>query len=358
MIDKTTQSILNGLPQPIVAIGVDERIAFLNQEARALFGAGVEGRHYATAIRQPALLEAIDRVGRGGEPEFATLMRSTGGSDQAFRVHVAPFEGRATDGQARARPLVLSFEDVSQQRAAGQIRRDFVANVSHELRTPLTALTGFIDTLQGAARDDAAARDRFLAIMAREAGRMNRLVEDLLSLSRVEAEERMRPLDRIDLVALSRSAMASLLPLAEEAGARLELETTHDSLVVRGDADQLTQVLQNLVENGVKYGARGDIDAGANVVTIRLGVIAHEPVLRQAGAVMEVADRGPGIDPLHLPRLTERFYRVDSHRSREMGGTGLGLAIVKHIVNRHRGRLRITSEKGQGSRFTVILPME
>lgn len=369
MFDKTTESILNGLADPIVLIDGKERIAFLNNPAIALFGGHVRGRHYATAIRQPPLLEAIDKVTRTHKAASARFVHGAAGSDATYATHVAPYDVPAeadAPGDRASAPagagLVLSFQDISQQEAASQIRRDFVANVSHELRTPLTALTGFIDTLQGAARNDAAARDRFLTIMQREAGRMNRLVEDLLSLSRVEADKQMRPPTRVDLVALTRAALATLGPVASEAGVRLVIDTAVQTLMVRGDADQLTQVLQNLVENAVKYGAQGrgtgEGEDGGNTVTLRIGTLAHEPVLRAPGAVLEVCDQGPGIAPLHLPRLTERFYRIDNHRSREMGGTGLGLAIVKHIVNRHRGRLRITSTPGQGSCFTVILPLD
>jgi two-component system phosphate regulon sensor histidine kinase PhoR len=214
----------------------------------------------------------------------------------------------------------------------------------------LTALLGFIETLRGAAKDDPAARDRFLGIMEREAGRMNRLVHDLLSLSRVEAEERMRPTDPVDLSAVLRSVVLSLRPLADEAEVTMSLSGTGAPLIVPGDADQLAQVFTNLVENAVKYSGRG------RTVTVSLGERSQDPTIRGEAVPVVVADNGDGIPAVHIPRLTERFYRVDSHRSREKGGTGLGLAIVKHIVNRHRGRLRIESEVGTGSRFIVILP--
>jgi two-component system phosphate regulon sensor histidine kinase PhoR len=217
-----------------------------------------------------------------------------------------------------------------------------VANVSHELRTPLTALLGFIETLRGAARDDAVARERFLGVMEREAARMNRLVSDLLQLSRVEAAERVRPADPVDLAQVLAMTLTAVRPLAEAAGVELVFDAP-GSLVVPGDADQLTQVFQNLIENAVKYGGAG------KRVTITLSQ-------GDRGAEVAVRDLGEGIAAIHIPRLTERFYRVDSHRSREKGGTGLGLAIVKHIVNRHRGRLVIDSSEGKGSTFTVILP--
>jgi two-component system phosphate regulon sensor histidine kinase PhoR len=233
---------------------------------------------------------------------------------------------------------------------AFQMRRDFVANVSHELRTPLTALMGFIETLLGAARDDAEARERFLAIMAREAGRMNRLVGDLLSLGRVEAEERVRPTSPVDLTGLVRSVIHSLAPLAEAERTEIETVFPATTIVVPGDSDQLAQVVSNLLENAIKY-SRPD-----TTVKVSLAEDSNHPMLRQDAIVFTVEDQGEGIEATHIPRLTERFYRIDTHRSREMGGTGLGLAIVKHIVNRHRGRLRITSEHGKGSRFSVILP--
>ncbi len=215
---------------------------------------------------------------------------------------------------------------------------------------PLTALLGFIETLKGAARDDPAARDRFLSIMAREAERMNRLVRDLLSLSRVEAEERVRPTARIDIVANIHAAVAALRQLSDSAGVTVAVEGEPGPVIVAADADQMTQVFQNLIENGVKYGGAG------KRVTVRIAREERDISLRGPAVRIDVIDEGEGIDPIHLPRLTERFYRVDSHRSREQGGTGLGLAIVKHIVNRHRGRFRIESEKGKGSTFSVILP--
>lgn len=246
----------------------------------------------------------------------------------------------------------MSFEDITPMEQAGQMRRDFVANVSHELRTPLTALLGFIETLQGPARNDVKAQERFLGIMGAEAERMNRLVSDLLSLSRVEADERVRPIDPVNLSTILQQTRHSLAQLAEDAGIEMSLHLSENSVTVPGDSDQLRQVLTNLVENAIKYSGRG------TCVRITLGTPAYENRLRGQGVRIEVSDNGPGIDAVHLPRLTERFYRVDSHRSRELGGTGLGLAIVKHIVNRHRGRLQVESQQGKGTMFTVILPLD
>lgn len=334
-------SILAAVPLPMIQIGADWKIEAANAPARALLGEASLGRHYGLALRHPAVVEAIEAVGRGAGPREVRYTVSGSAADHVWRMTVAPAPGGGA---------YCSFTDLTDQEMVGQLRRDFVANVSHELRTPLTALLGFIETLQTSARDDAAARDRFLAIMAREAGRMTRLVKDLLSLSRVEAEERQRPTAMVDLAAVLAGTVSALRPVAEAARVEIRLTGLQGPLSVRGDTDQLTQVFHNLVENAVKYGGAG------KVVTIRLSEVSDDPALRAPGVQVEVMDQGEGIDAIHLPRLTERFYRVDAHRSRANGGTGLGLAIVKHIVNRHRGRLRIASEKGQGSSFTVLLP--
>jgi two-component system phosphate regulon sensor histidine kinase PhoR len=342
---ETAAPIIDAVPVPLVLVGADERVAHVNAPAAALFGRSLPGRHYVAALRAPAVLSCIEPVllGRRDRAE-ARFLTAEGAREATWRVTATPVP---LDGR---RGVLVCFEDTTAVQEAGQIRRDFVANVSHELRTPLTALLGFIETLRGAAKDDAVARDRFLAIMEREAGRMNRLVHDLLSLSRVEAEERMRPTDPVDLTALLRSVALSLRPLADEAGVSVALEVGDKARIVPGDADQLSQVFTNLVENAVKYSGRG------SRVTVSLTGPALDPALRSEAVTATVADDGEGIESVHIPRLTERFYRVDSHRSREKGGTGLGLAIVKHIVNRHRGRLRIESERGAGSTFSVVLP--
>lgn len=335
------QGLVSALPLPVVVIAQDRRIVAANDQAQALFGPGLAGRHYVMALRQPVLQTGVEAVLTDNRPGQVRLVRarSTGG-DEVFRVTLAPL--------ADPPGAVATFEDVTESEQVGQMRRDFVANVSHELRTPLTALSGFIETLRDAARDDPAARDRFLGIMAREAGRMNRLVQDLLNLSRVEAAERQRPTSRVDLQEVLATTLGSLRPLAEEADVRIEVSAMPGPVPLVADHDQVVQVLSNLIENAVKYGGSG------GVVTIAL---VPDRLPWGAAIRIDVIDRGEGIDPVHLPRLTERFYRVDGHRSREMGGTGLGLAIVKHIVNRHRGRMRIDSVPGKGSVFSVLLPL-
>lgn len=328
--------LLAGLPLPAMLVRRDDLIQALNPLAETLFGTGMVGRHAAMAVRAPAVLEAIGSVARSGGLRQARMTHRHEGHEAVFQVTVS----------AQGDLVLCVFRDATAEERAGELRRDFVANVSHELRTPLTALMGFIETLKHAARDDPKARDMFLGIMETEAGRMNRLVRDLLQLSRVEAEERVRPKEPVELRGLLERVISSLRGMAEKEGDRVEL--TGDPVTVPGDHDQLVQVFTNLVENALKYGKSGQV--------VRVTLSAEETV-RGPAVRVEVADQGEGIDPIHIPRLTERFYRVDSHRSREMGGTGLGLAIVKHIVSRHRGWLRVDSVVGEGSRFSVVLPL-
>ena len=340
-------SLLMAIPMPLVLIDADERIVAMNGRARELFGTDGTGRNHVTVLRQPALIEAIDRALKGGRTGQTRYLDTSDGRDSTYRVVVAPL------ADAEGQGVLVTFEDVTDLERAGQMRRDFVANVSHELKTPLTALLGFIETLRGAAKDDAEARDRFLGIMEREAERMNRLVSDLLSLSRVESTERQRPTERVDLGELLGSTVNALRPMAEGAGVRLAVQMPEGgALAVPGDVDQLTQVFANLVENAIKYGASGGL------VEIAVTRREREVAFRGPAVQIDVIDHGEGFDPIHIPRLTERFYRVDAHRSRAQGGTGLGLAIAKHIVNRHRGRFRIESTPGEGARFTVLLPAE
>tara|TARA_R100000789_G_scaffold34563_5_gene37774 strand:- start:1967 stop:3013 length:1047 start_codon:yes stop_codon:yes gene_type:complete len=336
-------TVLAGIPLAAILVGPDDRIIAANQGARDHLGQGLEGRHLLTALRQPDVLEAIEASLRDRQPRKITYQTSEAGRDSTFQVHVGYVE------TLDARGTLVCFEDLTEREHAAQMRRDFVANVSHELRTPLTALMGFIETLQGPARHDQAAIDRFLGIMQSEAARMERLVRDLLSLSRVESEERVRPREEVNLGQVIGSVLHALRPLARDRACEITFEAP-DGMIVRGNDDQLQQVFTNLIENAIKYGGTG------NHITITLERIARDATLRAPAILARVRDQGPGIEPLHIPRLTERFYRVDTHRSREMGGTGLGLAIVKHIVNRHRGRLRISSTLGEGAEFSVILP--
>jgi two-component system, OmpR family, phosphate regulon sensor histidine kinase PhoR len=239
----------------------------------------------------------------------------------------------------------MTFHDQTPLRRVEEMRADFVANASHELRTPLAALSGFIETLQGLARDDAKARQRFLAIMQEQAKRMARLIDDLLSLSRIELNAHRRPDTPVDLVPIVRQVVDGLETLARDRGVTVHIDAAN-ALPILGDHDELVRIFENLVENALKYGAAG------RRVDIKIGPGASA----EAEAQVSVRDYGPGIAPEHLPRLTERFYRVDVTESRAQGGTGLGLALVKHILNRHRGRLLIESVPGAGAKFTVHLP--
>lgn len=339
-------TLLQAVPLPAVLIGRAERILGANDRSLALLGQGITGRHFITAIRQPTVLDAIEACLRDHEPRQTRYLSSDGAQDTTFVVSCSAVETDAGVG------VLVCFEDVTHLEQVGQMRRDFVANVSHELRTPLTALLGFIETLRGPARNDPEATSRFLSTMQIEASRMERLVKDLLSLSRVEAQERVRPTERVDLVKVVQSVLHAMRPIADEAAVRIEAETPQGPLPVPGDADQLQQVFINLIENAIKYGGQG------KPIQISMDISEEHPALRGPSVTVAVRDHGSGVEEVHIPRLTERFYRVDSHRSREMGGTGLGLAIVKHIINRHRGRLRIQSTLGDGSIFEVILPLE
>lgn len=343
---------------PALLVDRAERVLAANAAAERLLGEGLAGRHVSLFLRQPPVIAAIEASLRDGRPRTARHHADSPAGETVYEVtcrpvrDIPPADGGDSEGALRD-GLLLCLRDVSDMRQATEMRRDFVANVSHELRTPLTALMGFIETLRGPARDDPAARERFLAIMEAEAARMNRLVSDLLSLNRVESEERVRPQARVELRGILDSTLRTLAPVAEGAGVVLSLETpdgSDDAVEVPGDADQLRQVFVNLVENAIKYGGSG------GRVTVTLTRVDHDPALRGPAVRVAVADRGPGIESHHLPRLTERFYRADAHRSRALGGTGLGLAIVKHIINRHRGRLKIDSRPGEGATFTVSLP--
>ncbi|MEL6464562.1 MAG: ATP-binding protein [Pseudomonadota bacterium] len=341
-------AVLAAFPLPALAIDGAERITAANAEARTLIGQQAVGRNYVTMLRQPALLDAIEATMTDGQARSTRYLGNDGAQDTTFQVSVRAAPGVGSNAAGVA---IVVFEDITHIEQTSQIRRDFVANVSHELRTPLTALMGFIETLRGPARDDAAAVERFLNIMQDEAERMNRLVGDLMSLNRVEGDERVRPTQDVILTDVLGSTLRTLRTLADEAGVTLEPDFEDESVQVIADADQLKQVFTNLIENAIKYGGSG------GRVTVRMTTRAREPALRAPGVRVQIVDYGAGIDPVHLPRITERFYRADDHRSRALGGTGLGLAIVKHIVNRHRGRLRVESTLGEGTTFTVILPM-
>jgi two-component system phosphate regulon sensor histidine kinase PhoR len=272
-----------------------------------------------------------------------------GTPEQNFEVYIQPIEGE--DRALKAALIVL--RDLTKAQRVEQMRADFVANASHELRTPLASLTGFIDTLRGHAKDDPEAQERFLGIMSEQATRMRRLIDDLLSLTRIELNEHVRPAGSVNVGDVVEEVANALAPQATAANIQIEIVEPQSLPNVAGDREELFQVFQNLVDNAIKYGKP------QTVVTLELGTRRAAPGEPGPSPAVFVAvrDKGEGIAREHLPRLTERFYRVDVRRSRAIGGTGLGLAIVKHIVNRHRGRLVIESKLGEGSTFTVYLPL-
>ena len=334
--------LLNALPLGLLLLDETGRVLFVNTTGEEMIERPVTGLPGTAALRAPLLAEAITRALEENEPsEFeVTLLRS---KERLIQAAVSPLRG----GWGQARVLVL-LEDRTRAVKAEALRRDFVANASHELRTPLASIAGFIETLQGHARNDPEAAERFLKIMATQAERMRRLIDDLLSLNRIEINEHVLPRDRVDLIAAVRETASALVPVAEANGTAVEVDLPERAVTVRASQDELAQVFANLIDNAVKYAGEGG--------PVRVVLEPSNPS-RPGMVGITVADSGPGIAREHLPRLTERFYRVSTERSRQRGGTGLGLAIAKHILNRHRGDLAVSSTLGAGSRFTVWLPL-
>ncbi len=336
--------LIDALPEAVIVVGPADRILAVNAPARALFPTLRPDDLLVRSLRAPDVLDAVKRARLSSHAERVTWLERVP-VERSFEIHVVPLQG--VQGEAS---LVLSLRDLTEARRVERMRVDFVANASHELRTPLASLLGFIETLQGPARDDTDARVRFLGIMREQAQRMTRLVDDLLSLSRIEQHLHLPPQTKVDLVAILRHIADTLAPLARDNDVVLEVEAP-PAVLVMGDRDELLRVVENLVENAIKYGTCDRVDGRPASVEIRLAADDEQ-------CILSVIDHGPGIAPEHIPRLTERFYRVDARKSRAKGGTGLGLAIVKHIVARHRGRLAIESTPGEGSTFTVYLPPE
>jgi two-component system phosphate regulon sensor histidine kinase PhoR len=337
------RAILECLDDPLLVLDAAGRVVFANSASQAVVGGDWERKHISAVLRTPEVLEAVDRILQGGGSEsvaFSFLVPMT-------RHYQAYIVRSQDDGRLS---VLIHISDLTAMRRAEELRADFVANASHELRTPLAAVSGFIDTLRGHAKDDSQARERFLEIMSVEAGRMRRLIDDLLSLTRIELNEHNPPGGEVDIVAVVRDAADALAPLAESDRTTIHI-APEGALSVVGDRDELTQVFQNLLHNAIKYGRAGG--------KIRVSFGRAEAASKRDGSgqiFVSIQDEGEGIPREAIPRLTERFYRVDVRKSRERGGTGLGLAIVKHILNRHHGRLHVESTPGEGSTFTVFLP--
>jgi two-component system, OmpR family, phosphate regulon sensor histidine kinase PhoR len=340
-------ALVAGFPDPVVVLDRTGVVVAFNARASAVAPALRRGEPASLALRMPAVVDAIRRAVTSGEAQ-STEFSERVPVDRWYAAHVIPVAGAAED--ASGGMMLLTLHDLTPLRRSEEMRADFVANASHELRTPLASLSGFIDTLQGPAREDTAARERFLDIMKGQARRMARLIDDLLSLSRIELNEHIHPETQTDLVPIVQQVVDSLQMLARERAVEVMVSPPPEPLIVLGDRDELVRVFENLVENALKYGGSGKRVEIAMERTPPSGASGAE-------AVISVRDFGPGIAPEHLPRLTERFYRVDVGQSRAEGGTGLGLALAKHVLNRHRGRLTIHSTLGAGATFAARLPL-
>lgn len=340
--------LFDAIPDPMLCLDAGRHVVRANSAARRLFGDGLHGRAITELLRVPAVHDAVADVLDGAASRPVAYSQSVP-VERDFDGRVVRFPHIAPDGSA----VLLALHDRTDVTRTERQRVDFVANASHELRTPLASLTAAVETLKGPARDDPDAHERFLDLMQEQSDRMTRLVHDLMSLSRIELREHTPPGDPVVLQPLLERMVRGLELRAEERNVRLELEVEADLPVVLGDGDELEQVLHNLIDNAIKYGADGErveISARRSERTLAL-TGGRAPALEVC-----VRDYGPGIPRDDLPRLTERFYRVDTARSRALGGTGLGLAIVKHIVNRHRGQLNVQSDPGEGTTFVVLLP--
>lgn len=338
-------SMLEQMPLPLLVITRKGRVAQANQSALDLLPNLRMRQHFSGVFESDTFVKAVNAAinkGKTGKIKFHT----ENWAERHFNAHIGLLPGGSEFGKNIR--VIVAIEDRTLVRKAEQMRSDFIANVSHELRTPLASISGYIETLQGHAKDDPEARDRFLAVMAAQAGRMQNLVSDLMSLNRIELNEHKPPVESCSLNALVSEAVSNVQPMQEKLDAMIKVNLLPDMPAVLGDHAQLNQVLINLFENAMKYSGAG------NPVLIA----SAEPHRDYPGMVgISVRDSGDGIEAEHLPRLTERFYRVSVAKSRDKGGTGLGLAIVKHILNRHNGALQIVSEIGVGSVFTMWVPV-
>jgi two-component system phosphate regulon sensor histidine kinase PhoR len=328
------RDFIAALPDPALIADRGLNVVECNALGRAMLEFDPAGKHLTAAIRAPAVLDAAQGVLAGHEAIHVDY-DVPAPTPRTFSAHIAAIGSSDT--------ILIVIRDLTREQQIERMRADFIANASHELRTPLAALSGFVETMQGAAKGDAKATKRFLDMMRVQADRMKRLIDDLLSLSRIEMSEHQRPSASVDLARATLHAADAMSDMAKTEGCELRV-TVQEPLTVAGNWDELVQVMQNLIENALKYGSSGKL-------------IEIESRVANGMAEISVRDHGPGIAAEHIPRLTERFYRVNVNESRQRGGTGLGLAIVKHILNRHEGKLIIQSTLGKGSRFSVQLPL-
>src|SRR5215472_984989 len=340
------EQIIGGLPSAAIVLDREERVVAFNEAATGIAPALSRGELALIGLRMPELVDAVRRAARRREPQRIEFFERVP-LDRWMEAFVTPVRIGAV-GEPNVDLLLMTFNDLTPLRRVEEMRADFIANASHELRTPLAALLGFIETLQGTAKDDPVAREKFLSIMQGQATRMARLIDDLLSLSRIELNAHLQPNTPVDLVPIVRQVVDGLQMLARDRGVEFNVTAPPDAVIVLGDRDELIRALENLVENALKYGAAGK--------RLDISLVRGQTRGGKAEVLLAVRDYGPGIAPEHLPRLTERFYRVDVADSRSQGGTGLGLALVKHVLNRHGGRLTIESTPGAGATFTMHLP--
>lgn len=338
--------LIESIPDPIFILGKQNKLLYANEQAKNIFNIKKLGVSVSAVIRTPKLLEAIEAVSESKEKKKIQLLERTP-IERQFTVNIA-WLSREDETDPT---ILVHFRDLTEQERLNKMRADFIANASHELRTPIASLLGFVETLQGPAKNDEAAREKFLGIMAVQGKRMTSLIDDLLSLSRVEMNAHKIPSEKVDLITLLHNTIDSLTPLAEQQNIKLEFEEPEGEFIAIGEDDELSQVFQNLVHNAIKYG-KSD---GEGYVRIYLAEIKRDKNKQEKIKII-VEDNGIGIASHHIPRLTERFYRADIEQSREKGGTGLGLAITKHIITHHRGELKINSRQGHGSIFSVLLP--
>jgi two-component system, OmpR family, phosphate regulon sensor histidine kinase PhoR len=331
------QDVISGLGDAVICVNGQKIIVCYNAHAKRLFPALEMDEPLSTALRDPIVLDTVRFVIGNREIKECFYTRRAP-HEQFFDVRIAPLSEQEA---------LICFRDSSASKALERMRVDFIANASHELRTPLTAIMGFIDTLDSHAHLETEQRTRFLSVMREQAQRMRRLINDLLSLSTIEVKAHLAPQERVDLVAIVHEGLQGLAPLAQDADVQIQFVAPQSPYHVAGDRDELIRVVDNLVENAIKYAGEGK--------RVEIELLTHIRSGREE-LTLSVRDFGAGISHEHLPRLTERFYRVDAAGSRARGGTGLGLAIVKHIIQRHQGRFEIQSEVGKGSTFNVVLP--
>jgi two-component system phosphate regulon sensor histidine kinase PhoR len=339
--------LADAMPDPAIILGSTSDILNYNAAARTIFERLKHGLPLEHVNRDPEFIAAVASVFETGERRTAKL-RLRGGRGQRFIATITPLGKK----QRPVTAALITVHDQSEQHRLLEMRTDFIANASHELRTPLASVRGFIETLQGPARNDEAARHRFLTIMAEQAERMTRLIDDLLLLSRVEEKANLKPTGQIKLDELIDDVVRAIATAAAERKITMTVEPASSQLSAKGDRDELFQVFHNLLENAVKYGR----DGGSVKIHLTEGKKADANGRSGDTVTVSITDDGPGIAPEHLPRLTERFYRVSAEHSRRIGGTGLGLAIAKHVLNRHDGELSVESIVGYGTTFKVILP--